>query len=379
MSDQLRAPNTPDPPTLGLDFMDAGDATQLELWTHGVDNSQNISTSAVDGSLPEDFSDIDFLELSASLWNIPHPASPLPSSETFNSTSHNIDPLLFIGTSYDPFCGAEIDAGSPTQSGPLSPKQDLVQIRSSLTSSPPPLSHPGFQDLATTEISDSDPWRFLDGGTSSALAPAGDPTSHPSPVALSTPISRAPLLDSQSSSTPVHRGQSLDQPDLPDFVSNGYGRQHRAILPKLLLAAEPIPASRRHQLIKEKQPASELRPFSPHLPVGVRNQTITPELKRKRSLTEQMIADNLLPCSLFQTFPASSMSAKSQIEKESSTGPTMKRKRAKKGKRRCLRCRVQKEEVRLQTYPYIIPKYSNEPTRKVRWQIPLWCMPSCLE
>ncbi|KAN0122027.1 hypothetical protein V8E51_000353 [Hyaloscypha variabilis] len=344
MSDQLRVPNTLDPSTLGLDFMDAGDATQLDFWTHGVDNSQNMSTSAVDGSLPEDLSDIDFLELSASLWNVPHPASPLPSSDTFNLTSQNIDPLPFTGTSYDPFCGAEIDTGSPKQSGPLSPKQDLVQIPSNLTSSLPPLSHLGFLDLTATEISDSDPWRFLDGSTSSALAPAGDPTSHPSPVALSTPISRAPLLDSQSSSTPVHRGQSLDQPDSPDFLSNDYGRQYRAILPKPLLAAEPIPASRRHQLIKEKQLASELRPFSPHLPVGVHNRTITPELKRKRSLTEQMIADNLLPCSLFQAFPASSMSAKSQMGKESSTGPTTKRKRAKRGERRCLRCRVQKEE-----------------------------------
>ncbi|PMD31343.1 hypothetical protein L207DRAFT_572994 [Hyaloscypha variabilis F] len=343
MSDQLRVPNTLDPSTLGLDFMDAGDATQLDFWTHGVDNSQNMSTSAVDGSLPEDLSDIDFLELSASLWNVPHPASPLPSSETFNLTSHNIDPLPFIGTSYDPFCGAEIDTGSPAQSGPLSPKQDLVQIRSNLTSSPPSLSHLGFLDLTTTEISDSDPWRFLDGSTSSALAPA-DPTSHPSPVALSTPISRAPPLDSQSYSTPVHGGQPLEQSDSPDFVSNDYGRQHREILPKPLLAAEPMPASKRHQLIKEKQPALELRPFSPHLPVRARNQTSTPELKRKRSLTEQMIANNLLPCSLFQAFPASSMSAESQMGKKSSTGPTMKRKRAKKGERRCLRCRVQKEE-----------------------------------
>jgi len=367
MSDQLNARENAN--ELGLTTLDDGPTDlevpdQTESWTRETAISQDMSTPALDSLLPEDLSDVDFLELSALWSDAAQPKVGLPSSSHSNYIGRHVDPSPFIGTGCDPFWGVEADTWSPTEAGPSTAQLDLVQSRPEIIPSPPTLSRNSFPDLTSAENSNVDPWPSLDGTTSNVVVPTGDLIKDLSSDTSSALVTGTTLLKSQSrnSTTPLRSEQELDQLASHESESSVNRREYQPILPKAVLAAGDISSSMQHQLIKGKQPAATSRLISPQLPLSVPNQATARVTKRKRSLPEQMIISGSVPCSQLHTFPVSSESANPE-RGQNYPNPTQ-RKRAKKGQRKCLRCYMLKEKVSFNAQLYMFLIYTNKLIRK---------------
>ncbi|CZR67505.1 uncharacterized protein PAC_17404 [Phialocephala subalpina] len=329
--------NTPDLPFLDPNSMDAADTVQFDLWTHGTDVLQDTAISAVDDSTHEQRPDANFSRLSTPWWDATQPSDQFSNSTPYPA-GDTIGNLPIVAVNYDPFFGHEDASNLPTLSGFVSPRQASIPFPSTLPSAFSPPSQHLLLDVANG-LDEPDLSNFFDGDIPNALSALGDPSSKTSLAILDSAPTAVSTLPNPRNLSMMH---TLDQPEMSVMIPEINERQHRPILPKPPLAAEPAPLSRAqptpaHQRPSAPMSTSPLRPTDvvPHQP-GITG------IKRKRSLIERKKANQLIPSSMLGEFPASSMDSRTSVREQSPKGRVAKRTRAKKGSRRCLRCHVQR-------------------------------------
>lgn len=333
--------DTPEPQVDGITSINTEEPVFLDSWAYEPNMFDNIdlSTSIISHEQPPQDNSPEF----------PFPVTSFselidqpPPPEGWNPTGHYDEPHLpqpgdFSHTVETMLCNED---------NVVPPWQSTANSQDSLTS-PELVGNPVAQDIISPVVDETDISVFLDENAFLDEDNLDLLLADPEPAYAPPPLPYGTLLSNPQSGLATASNQAaFDNSECPTKVRQKNKTKYRTIQPKPFPASEfTMTTELAPMVIQSGDERSALPPVSGSHDVAVQEQLATESHQKKQDKTENIHAISQVPNSYLCTFPVSSRIPRPQSAQELSVRPNLKRKRAKKGTKKCLRCFVSKKTV----------------------------------